>query len=163
MEPARDDLPPLEGTDAMLSALLDHDPAIRRDRLLVLRESDPAQADSLASMLAALEEFGLLHEPAEASGHPKRIGPFRILAVLGHGGMGAVYLAERDGLQRCVALKVIHGPMAQSPRMRERFRREAIAASRLEHPAICPVYEIGETDGTPWISMRFVAGMTLGT
>ncbi|MFY9345797.1 MAG: protein kinase [Planctomycetota bacterium] len=162
MASARDDLPALDGADATLSSLLDQDPAARRAQLAALRESDPAQADQLGGMLAALDEFGLLGEPAAAPALPDRIGPFRILSVLGQGGMGTVYLAERDGLARRVALKVIHGAMAQSPRLRERFRREAAAASRLEHPAICPVYEVGETDGTPWIAMRFVAGTSLG-
>jgi eukaryotic-like serine/threonine-protein kinase len=88
---------------------------------------------------------------------------YSILGFLGSGGMGHVYLAHDEVLERDVALKILRESYAQSEEFVERFRREARNAARLYHPNIVSVYDKGETeDGTPYIAMEHVAGGTLG-
>ncbi len=95
------------------------------------------------------------------------LGSYELLRELGHGGQGVVYLALDQRLQRKVALKVLHvgGPPSIGSSSRSsaaaRLRREAELASRLDHPGICGVYEIGTADGALYVAMRYVEGGTL--
>ena len=90
-----------------------------------------------------------------------RLGPYEIVGLVGEGGMGQVFKARDTRLDRTVAIKMLPAELAADPLRRERFEREARNVSRLEHPNICPLYDVGEHDGHLYLVMQFLDGETL--
>ncbi|MFN0100044.1 MAG: tetratricopeptide repeat protein [Gemmatimonadaceae bacterium] len=139
-----------------------------RDRFLAaLASTDAALADSLRAMLAVDAEPHPLLDDAGASVRsllesdatpPTHVGRYRIVRLLGEGGMGRVYLVEREEVGGHAALKVLRDAWI-SPERRARFASEQRVLAQLTHPGIAQLYEVGAlTDGTPWFAMEYVEG-----
>jgi serine/threonine protein kinase len=119
--------------------------------------SSPATSSSVQD---GNHEYDFLAPPL-GPGEMGRLGPYRVLKVLGRGGMGVVFLGEDVRLGRSVALKVMLPEMAQKPEARERFLREAKAAATIEHDHIVAIYQVDEDHGVPYIAMPLLKGMSL--
>ena len=91
----------------------------------------------------------------------KVLGQFEILEEIGRGGMASVYRAKQQSMGRIVAVKVLPRNLMHDPTFYERFEREVEVISRLEHPHILPIYDYGQTDGMPYIAMRYLGGGSL--
>lgn len=91
----------------------------------------------------------------------RQLGPYRIEALIGRGGMAAVYRAFDTRLQRYVALKMLYPQYLADTDIVERFRREAITAAQLDHPHIAPIYDVGEDDGLVYLAMKLLPGPSL--
>lgn len=121
----------------------------------------PRLAPGLRRRMAILERSGLLVGAAPAASYPERLGDFRLLELIGEGGMGAVFRAQQVSLGRLVALKVIRADLAFSPRSRERFRREIEAIAAMRSAGIVQVYVVGDENGVPFYAMELVEGINL--
>jgi len=157
--------------DSLLDRALDLPPEQRATFIREAAGDDAALHDRLEQLLRATSEGfteaaqGLSRAVASQirPGHPTTVGPYRLFETLGHGGMGAVYRAERDvdGATQVVALKMIRPellPLA-SPETVRRFEQERAMLSRLNHPHIARFIDAGETpEGTPYLVMEFVRG-----
>jgi serine/threonine protein kinase/WD40 repeat protein len=133
----------------------------------------PDRAGEFEQLLSALRlvEGVKLHDDATSAagiaglprGSPvlERLADFRILRELGRGGMGVVYEAEQESLDRHVAIKVLAPGTARSPQLIERFLREAKAAAQLHHTNIVPVFSVGEHEGLHYYAMQFIRGLSL--
>ena len=103
----------------------------------------------------------MLAAPPQEANEIGRLGDFRVLKILGEGGMGVVLLAEDAKLKRLVALKTLKRELALDPSHKKRFFREARAAAAVQHDHIVPIYRIGEENGTPYLAMPFLKGEPL--
>ena len=133
----------------------------------------PERAGELGELLSALlivEDLKLDVDATSTAGQAgvpggrpglERLGDFRILRELGRGGMGIVYEAEQESLNRHVAIKVLAPGTARSPQVMERFLREAKAAAQLHHTNIVPVFSVGEREGLHYYAMQFIRGLSL--
>ncbi len=99
--------------------------------------------------------------PPQAPDELGRLGPYRVLQVLGAGGMGVVFRAEDPQLERCVALKAMLPTLAVSASARQRFLREARTAAAIDHDHIVHIYQVGEDRGVPFLAMQFLKGEPL--
>jgi len=159
------------GTDSEIdlsATTVDHDHANATDRQtlrLLLEAPDPAESVENSSLIPLLQ-FGLKEPEKGLLDHlkrpePKAIGPYEIQRTLARGGMGVVYQAIDCRLKRSVALKMIlSGPHAD-PEAFARFRSEAEAVARLQHPSIVQIFEVGEHDGLPFLALEYVDGQNL--
>jgi serine/threonine-protein kinase len=118
-------------------------------------------ADAVGSHSRSEASEPIQETPSGSLELPTRLGGYELLAELGRGGMGVVYRARQLGLDREVAVKMMLRGRLASAADRERFRAEAEAAARLDHPNIVPVYEVGEAEGRPFFSMKYIGGRTL--
>jgi tRNA A-37 threonylcarbamoyl transferase component Bud32 len=122
----------------------------------------PSQAPSGGSSIPPDARTPLPVRPAPGAGAlPAQFGRYRILRKLGQGAMAAVYLAHDSQLDRLVALKAPQFTAEDGPEARQRFFREARAAAAIEHPNICPVYDVGEVHGAPYLAMAYLQGQSL--
>jgi predicted ATPase len=145
---------------AWLAEACGEDENVRREveQLLAAHERAEGVLDRPIQNVAA----EALHEAEDAAAPNEQIGPYRILAELGRGGMGVVYKAEDPRLGRYVALKFLPPYLTASGRAKQRLLAEARTASALDHPNICTVYDVGETgDGRLFFAMAFYEGETL--
>ncbi len=125
-----------------------------------LREQGSGESDDLIGRLDALDYVdSLVGQPG--SELPERLGEYRITDLLGRGGMGTVFEAFQESLERPVALKVLSPAMTSDQKMRRRFRIEARASATLHHQHIVPVYGFGETAGYLYFTMERVDGVSL--
>lgn len=142
--------------DAVRKAVLEQVPAATETASIQLADI------STDSQTPADETISLAFlSPAQAPGEIGRLNGYRILRELGHGGMGLVFEAEDIRLKRRVALKVMKPVVAARDANRQRFLREAQAAAQVEHDHICPIYQVGEDNGVPFIAMPFLKGEPL--
>lgn len=130
----------------------------------MIPQKKPTSQEQITANTLNIEGISTFPDQRTESSAPKPIrelGRYRLLKLLGEGGMGSVYLAHDTELDRKVALKLPHMAKGKSKDQSDRFRREARLAATLDHPNICRIYDSGEIDGQLYLTMQFVEGKTL--
>jgi len=146
---------------AFLEAECPEDPALMEEVLALLEED--ARSDSQLDRDAAYVAGQVLEERIPPALLDQQFGPYRVTQLLGQGGMGVVYLAEREDLGSVAAIKILRDAWL-SPDRRERFASEQRTLAQLNHPAIARLYDADTLpDGTPWFVMEYVEGVPLTT
>ena len=152
------------------TAALPHPPAPAEDATVPPKEGTAAEgprdthddADATGGVRGVpSSELTDFLAPPQSPGEIGRLGPYRVLKILGAGGMGVVFQAEDPSLQRLVALKAMLPTLAASASARERFLREARSAAAVEHDHIVAIYQVGEDRGVPFLAMPFLKGEPL--
>ncbi|MCI0460824.1 MAG: serine/threonine protein kinase [Gemmataceae bacterium] len=138
---------------------------LQRVRGLPAANTPVAASDTAIPTLSGLagldKSLTALLAPAQAPDELGRLGKYRVLKVLGAGGMGVVFQAEDPELRRPVALKVMLPSVAAHPAAKARFLREARTMAAVKHDHIVTIFEVGETDGVPFLAMEYLKGETL--
>jgi hypothetical protein len=155
----------------LFDSAVELEPARRKAFLAVACAGDQELHHEVAALLACDERGeSFLKYPATGMPEPsapvqlapgEQLGPYRIIAPLGAGGMGEVYRAIDTRLQRNVAVKLLPRRFAEDAQALDRFQREARAASALNHPTICTIHDVGERDGQPFLVMELLEGQLL--
>ena len=150
-------------------AALARDTAAREAFLREACQGDPSLRDDVDALVVAHGEAGsfgsapLFPDSAARLSPGTRLGAYQIAGLLGAGGMGEVYRARDERLNRLVAIKVIAPRFVNSEQARERFEREARAIAAFAHPNICTLYDVGSVDGVEFLVMEHLEGETLAT
>jgi serine/threonine protein kinase len=135
------------------------DEELRREVESLLR-SEPTAERFIEETVLEIAAQGMA-ETRSQSRVERQIGSYKILSLLGMGGMGEVYLAQDPRLNRTIALKVLRAELASDQDRMRRFIREARAASSLKHPNVATIHEIGESEGIHFIAMEYIEGQSL--
>jgi hypothetical protein len=146
---------------SLIDTLLSPQKPIGRPMVAQAPEPTPAAALSTANQSAEPSAPDTAPQGPGPGPALERVGRYQIIRRLGRGGMGTVYLAHDPQLDRRVALKIPHFTAEDDPQMLERFYREARIAATLRHPNLCPVYDVGESCGFPYLTMAYIEGQPL--
>jgi eukaryotic-like serine/threonine-protein kinase len=151
---------PFAERDAFLSQAVAGDDALRREVESLIKSYEQAESFMESPAVEAAADSLMANDDKLTPG--QRVTHYEILAAIGEGGMGEVYLAKDTRLGRRVALKLLPAYFTSDEKRLRRFEQEARAASALSHPNVCVIHEVGETeDGRPFITMEHVDGVTL--
>ncbi|MBI5362458.1 MAG: serine/threonine protein kinase [Planctomycetes bacterium] len=151
-----------ESLELLTASLLELQDEPRAAEVARIAERDPRLASRVKSRLAALDDLGMaLDAPRRGLLLPARFGSLRRLERVGGGGMGEVHLARDERTNGLAALKLVRPDHLWFEAARARFRREIEATTRLSHPGIVRVLDVGEESGIPWLAMEWVGGATL--
>lgn len=164
--------PHWENLKEIFHAAVDLAPTERRAYLDRACDGDGSLRQAVESLLKSHEESGFVDQPAYQAAADmlmqdrkltagQTVGRYRIISLIGEGGMGQVYLAEDTKLHRKVSLKFLSANVTRDHERLRRFEQEARAASALNHPNIITIYEIGEEDSHQFIATEFIEGQTL--
>ncbi|PWT90114.1 MAG: hypothetical protein C5B54_07755 [Acidobacteria bacterium] len=145
--------------EAYLDQACNGDDEVRKEVETLLASDAKANSFIETPAIQLASELPIDHPPRLSPN--QSVGPYKILSLLGIGGMGEVYLAQDSRVGRKVAIKLLPTHLSSDSGMRRRFEREARAVSSLSHPNICSFYDIGQEDGTDYLVMEFIEGKTL--